>query len=631
MIALAVLVSQIASDSANGKTDARISAGLSTATNLFDVEQSAAEVAARKAATEIAAAPSSAAALDQGDTDVLTELARTLRTRDGLVSIVITDSAGATARAGSSAPAASAVLDLNSPSGSQIGSVSVSTVTSADLLERIESTTGELAALVGPRGTVTNTVEIEAGALPDGGEAADFESGDEALRVAATDPIGDDQTRIVIFAPQADQGFLASRPKLGLALLIFFLVAVLAIGLVIRTLRGQVKEMLAAAKRLGEGDFSRKVPVSGADEMAGLATEFNKMSDRLGEQMDQLRRQRLELERSVRRVGQAFASGLDRQALLAILVEAAAGGCEAEYGLIALSGRGVAEAEWGEASDAVSDVALTAEERALREPGLIDEEHEGAYALSSSLGTVASSGEPIGALTVARPGLPFNSNEREVFLYLVGQAASSVENVALHELVSEQAVTDDLTALANKRAFRQVMNREAARAARFGHALSVVIVDIDDFKRVNDTYGHLQGDAVLRTVGLILAEESRGIDVAARYGGEEFSVALPETSTPGAVEVAERIRARIEAEATPLVAGSGVVRVTASLGVATTSGTRLDVQGLIASADAALYDAKAAGKNRVVASSVDGEASVPSGGRRASDVGDKGRAPARRK
>ncbi len=576
MIALAVLVSQIASDSANGKTDARISAGLSTATNLFDVEQSAAEVAARKAATEIAAAPSSAAALDQGDTDALTELARTLRTRDGLVSVVITDSAGATARAGSSEPAASAVLDLNSPSGSQIGSVSVSTVTSADLLERIESTTGELAALVGPRGTVTNTVEIEAGALPDGGEAADFESGDEALRVAATDPIGDDQTRIVIFAPQVDQGFLASRPKLGLALLIFFLVAVLAIGLVIRTLRGQVKEMLAAAKRLGEGDFSRKVPVSGADEMAGLATEFNKMSDRLGEQMDQLRRQRLELERSVRRVGQAFASGLDRQALLAILVEAAAGG-------------------------------------------------------SSSLGTVASSGEPIGALTVARPGLPFNSNEREVFLYLVGQAASSVENVALHELVSEQAVTDDLTALANKRAFRQVMNREAARAARFGHALSVVIVDIDDFKRVNDTYGHLQGDAVLRTVGLILAEESRGIDVAARYGGEEFSVALPETSTPGAVEVAERIRARIEAEATPLVAGSGVVRVTASLGVATTSGTRLDVQGLIASADAALYDAKAAGKNRVVASSVDGEASVPSGGRRASDVGDKGRAPARRK
>ncbi len=99
------------------------------------------------------------------------------------------------------------------------------------------------------------------------------------------------------------------------------------------------------------------------------------------------------------------------------------------------------------AGPAVSEAALSAEARALREAGLIEQEHEGAYALSSSLGTVASSHERVGALTVARPGRPFDSNEREVFLYLLGQAASSVENVALHELVSQQAVTDDLTGL----------------------------------------------------------------------------------------------------------------------------------------------------------------------------------------
>ena len=109
--------------------------------------------------------------------------------------------------------------------------------------------------------------------------------------------------------------------------------------------------------------------MSGNDEMAGLASEFNKMSDRLGEQMDQLRRQRVEIENSVRRIGDAFASGLDRQALLAILVETAVGTCEADYGLVALSGHVGAEAEAGKASEPIQEAALAAEQRALREPG----------------------------------------------------------------------------------------------------------------------------------------------------------------------------------------------------------------------------------------------------------------------
>ena len=201
-------------------------------------------------------------------------------------------------------------------------------------------------------------------------------------------------------------------------------------------------------------------------------------------------------------------------------------------------------------------------------------EENGAYAFASSLGRIGQTAAPVGAMTIARAGRPFNSNEREVFLYLVGQAAASVENVALHELVSEQAVTDDLTGLANNRAFRELMEREAARAQRFGHDLSLLILDIDDFKRVNDTYGHPQGDAVLRAVGRILAEESRGIDFPARYGGEEFVIALPETGTEGASEVAERIRERIEAEAVPLLDGGGEIRVTASLGLATLPGVR---------------------------------------------------------
>jgi diguanylate cyclase (GGDEF)-like protein len=181
----------------------------------------------------------------------------------------------------------------------------------------------------------------------------------------------------------------------------------------------------------------------------------------------------------------------------------------------------------------------------------------------------------------------------------VGQASASVENVALHEMVSQQAVTDELTGLANNRGLRDWLDREGARAGRFRHDLSLLMLDIDDFKRVNDTHGHLQGDAVLRRVGRILTLEARAVDQAARYGGEEFVVALPETDTQGAEELAERIRARIEATSIPLVEGNGEITVTASVGVASIPATASDAHDLIAAADAALYEAKRAGKNRV--------------------------------
>jgi diguanylate cyclase (GGDEF)-like protein len=125
------------------------------------------------------------------------------------------------------------------------------------------------------------------------------------------------------------------------------------------------------------------------------------------------------------------------------------------------------------------------------------------------------------------------------------------------------------------------------------------MLDIDDFKQVNDTYGHLQGDSVLRRVGRVLTLEAREVDQPARYGGEEFVVALPETDIEGAVELAERIRARIESSSIPLVEGNGEIRVTASVGVASIPANASNAHDVIAAADAALYEAKRAGKNRV--------------------------------
>jgi diguanylate cyclase (GGDEF)-like protein len=599
MVALAVLVSEIAADSADGKADARLDAGLQTAGSLFDAAHAQSRGAAKDVAAAIAGDADASAALESGDRARVEALADRLLRSEDVAALELTGAGGEGATAGSDSPVAAASVNLVSATGAEIGTVTAASTSSADFLATVEDTTGEDAALVGPRGPLTGTVSIEAGALPEAGEATELERDDETLRVAATEPLGRERVRIALFTTSRPDGFLASRPRVALALAAFFAFALLAVLLTLRSLQGYVKQMLGAAHRIGEGDFSERVPVSGGDEMAGLAGEFNRMSDRLSSQMDQLRRQRVEIENSVRRIGEAFASGLDRQALLAILVETAVASCEADYGLVALSGHVGAEAEAGEPSDALREVALTAEQHALREREPLEVEQDGAFALASSMGRIGPSEIPVGAMTVARTDRAFNNAERDVFLYLVTQAAASVENVALHELVSEQAVTDDLTGLANKRAFRDVMDTEAARAGRFEHNLSLLVIDLDDFKLVNDTHGHLQGDEVLRTVGRILAAESRGIDVPARYGGEEFAVALPETDTEGAVEFAERVRSAIEAASIPMVDGPGELRVTASLGLATLPGLAANAHDLFAAADAALYDAKRAGKNRV--------------------------------
>ena len=149
----------------------------------------------------------------------------------------------------------------------------------------------------------------------------------------------------------------------------------------------------------------------------------------------------------------------------------------------------------------------------------------------------------LGVLTIARDDEPFSDAERELFSYLAGQAALSLENVGLHETIQRQAVTDELTGLSNHRRFQEIMTDEVERVRALRQDLGLMMLDIDDFKRVNDNYGHQQGDVVLREVARVLRESSREIDEPARYGGEEMAVALPQTGLQGAYEFAERVRA----------------------------------------------------------------------------------------
>jgi diguanylate cyclase (GGDEF)-like protein len=177
----------------------------------------------------------------------------------------------------------------------------------------------------------------------------------------------------------------------------------------------------------------------------------------------------------------------------------------------------------------------------------------------------------------------------------------SIENVDLHETVQRQAVTDELTGLFNHRRFQEVMSAEVERARRYEDQLGLIMLDIDNFKQVNDRYGHVQGDMVLREVARVLRQSARDVDEPARYGGEEMAVALPQTDLDGAYRFAERVRQRIEALELPLLNGDGALKVTASFGAASlATADPADKAGLVAAADGALYEAKRAGKNRTV-------------------------------
>jgi diguanylate cyclase (GGDEF)-like protein len=595
MIAVGVLVTQVTNESGSAKADARLAAGLDAALAMYRDDSAAAERAAKRFAND----PAVGSALRSGDPARIVSTARRLAGRSGIQSLVIRGPGGhQVAKVGAGDAVATYELNLTDPSGS-LGSLTASTKTASGFLADVRHLTGRDGALVGKGGApVASTLTLKGASPPPSGHSADVEVAGDKLRAATADLPGPGNLQLALFGPVESGGFFSSSPVVAAALVVFFAIAVVFVTMLLRMLGGQVRTMLDAARGIGEGDFSRKVPVLGDDEMAGLASEFNKMSDRLSAQMQELRRQQVEVDRSVRRIGEAFASGLDRQGLLKVVVETALGACGAQYGTIALSGHNGAEAEAGESSESIQDVAVAAEADALGENDLVSRQGYGIYALASPL----RRSEPprnVGVMTVARTGEPFTPAEREVFLYLVGQVSSSIENIALHELVSEQAVTDELTGLSNNRRFRELISKEAVRAERFGHELSLIMLDIDDFKQINDTYGHLQGDEVLRMVGRVLHLESRGVDEPARYGGEEFAVALPETGLDGALELAERIRVRIESEQVARGDGGGVVSVTASLGAASMRGSADGAETLIAAADAALYEAKRAGKNRV--------------------------------
>jgi diguanylate cyclase (GGDEF)-like protein len=190
--------------------------------------------------------------------------------------------------------------------------------------------------------------------------------------------------------------------------------------------------------------------------------------------------------------------------------------------------------------------------------------------------------------------------ERELMIAFASTAAIALHNARLYRRIEEQAIEDGLTGLYNHRYFVERLGAEIARSKRYGDPLALLMIDVDDFKRFNDHYGHLTGDDALRAVGAVLqGEMRRGVDVACRYGGDEFAVILPH-ATDSATDVAERVRQRIAAATFAAPGGGELGGVDVSVGVAAFPGSYEAADDLVRAADEALYEAKAQGKNRVV-------------------------------
>jgi diguanylate cyclase (GGDEF)-like protein len=604
MIAVALVLFALTQDSEHGKVDARLASGVRIALSFYEEGREN----ARAALARVASDDELTDAIRSGGRGAITARLRALAVADSRIESIayFAPDGELTATAGSAPPVAAARVAPTTSTGRRLGTLAVS-VTSADSLARQTQRFTDLDVRI-VRGDRVLATTI------DGGRAAEAESGDvtvngEDYRARVQD-VGEaigPPTLLHVLQDASDMSSAISRSRLLIGgLLVAFLVLSLVSSIfVVRALQGQVDSFLQAARRLGGGDLGERVPVEGDDEFAALGQEFNTMAEQLEAHIVEVERKRRELEDSIRRIGEAFGAGLDRQGLVDLAVRTAIEACDADGGrLLPVDPRELEEVRL------VDDPALLrALEEAERQVFASGEGVEPAHRVTDGVHALAmpllgrhdeeGEGETIGAISIARRGGDFTSEQRDLLAYLTTQTAVSLENADLHRRIQRQAITDELTGLSNVRHFHELLDQEIERAQRFNNHIGLVMVDIDNFKQVNDTYGHPQGDLVLKEVARVLREQSRDIDYPARYGGEEMSVILPQTDLGGAAMLAERMREAIEELTVRRLDGDGVLKMTASFGVAALPGSATDKRYLIAVADEALYRAKRSGKNRV--------------------------------
>ncbi len=464
-------------------------------------------------------------------------------------------------------------------------------------------------ALVDDRRVVASTAPV--GSLPERLDAGPSEAMFGEIRRFAF--VGESEsTGFTVLATSQTQGG-PSRTRLVLlfgALLVVLIVLIVLVGYVVSGLvTGPVEDLVAAALAVSRGDLTQRVVPAGDVELATLGRAFNQMTDNLREYVEQLEQSRLEFQSAMARLGDVLVSTHDIGGIIDVVLEACTLTLRAEEALfferIAMPARirATAAQSW-----AVPDLELNgtgiagAAARDLAPvlfPGdvaLAEGEPTAEVAMAVP---VVSDGRLFGVIAVygrTAEG-PFRPEDVHTLQTLARQTEVAIGAVFLHDETRRQARTDGTTGLWNRREFELRAGESVKEATRFEEPFGVILVDIDDFKQVNDQYDHSTGDAALIWLASRLSEATREVDVVARWGGEEFIVLLPRAGLDETATVAERIRAGVASE--PMVDGNKVIPLTVSVGFAVHPEDGNTADDLFRAADAAMLRAKRMGKNRV--------------------------------
>jgi diguanylate cyclase (GGDEF)-like protein len=483
------------------------------------------------------------------------------------------------------------------------------------------------------------------------------ERGDVALAGATAKPRTDDGSRYlrrIATGPGQPLPLVVSisaRDPIGLYVLLLGAVLAVAAGAVVvarwlaRSTTRPLADLAWAAERVAGGDLDTRVPVQRNDELGRLAGTFNRMTHELQAYVLALTASRDQLRRHLAILGETLSSTHDLNRILQVILETARSATGARAGtvllidpadkvLVARCAEGLT-GNWDVPDAELPTMRIPLGAGVLGAVAATGEARRGICGLGGSaldepacrtyvavpICAPAAVGDPLvpgeqSSSTPATLGVlalydrlgpdEFDDADLMTLRTFAGQAGVAVHNVRMHEEAQRLSLTDPLTGLWNYRYLRESLRREVERASRFGRMLTVLALDLDHFKEVNDTYGHAAGDAVLVEFARRLRAGLREVDLAFRQGGEEFVVLLPETDAYGGAIVAERLGSAIRDIPVPIgrnrvdTAARTVVRdipISVSIGIAVYPEHGRNAQQVLDGADAALYAAKNAGRD----------------------------------
>ncbi|MFI6760345.1 diguanylate cyclase [Micromonospora sp. NPDC050417] len=545
-------------------------------------------------------------------------------------------------------------VELRDQAGAAVGAVWASQLVGPGFVTRLAAATGAAVTLCrGEPGPSTAMYSTEPASSRDSvllaahrlhGDAVGETDAGRYVRRLGPSP-GQPLPLVLSVPPSPPQGIYA---LLAGAVLLAGLLAVLAAWRLARSTTRPLTELALAVDRVADGDLTARVPVSRPDEVGRLARTFNRMTRETQSYVHALTTSRDQLRGHLALLGDTLASTHDLHRILQVILQTALVATGARAGVLLLldpetrtlvgqcgegldgsAGRDASALRVPLGSGVLGTVAVTGEP--LRGRTDRDGPTRSAYEpdcwtyVAVPFAAPGSAGPPPGP-----PGVPyplveppaggalgvlalydrhgsddFDDTDLVTLRSFACHAAVAVDNVRVHEEAQRLSLTDPLTGLWNYRYLKESVRREVERASRFGRMISLLVLDLDRFKEVNDTYGHAAGDVVLTEFARRIRGVIREVDLAFRQGGEEFVLLLPETDARGAVTVAERLGAAVRDTpiAIPAAPGSvpdkprALVPVTVSIGIAVYPHHATTASRMLDAADGALYAAKAAGRD----------------------------------